>query len=53
MLLARINTNERAFYFLRSATYLKHEHGTPMAITWQLNAPLPGNLYANFSTAVT
>jgi hypothetical protein len=53
MLLARINTNERAFYFLRRATYLKHELETPMAITWQLNPPLPGNLYANFATAVT
>jgi hypothetical protein len=53
MLLARINTNERDFYFLRRATYLKHELETPMAITWQLNPPLPGNLYANFATAVT
>ncbi len=52
MLLAPINTNERAFYFLGRATYLKHELETPMAITWQLNQPLPGDLYANFAAAV-
>jgi superfamily II DNA or RNA helicase len=52
MLFARGRSNERAFYFLGSATYVKHESELPMAITWRLHYPLPGDLFAAFAAAV-
>ena len=42
MLFARRRSDERAFYFLGPATYVKHESELPMAITWRLHHPLPG-----------
>jgi hypothetical protein len=36
MLFARRRSDERAFYFLGPATYVKHESELPMAITWRL-----------------
>jgi hypothetical protein len=52
MLFARGRTDERAFYFLGSAAYAKHESELPMAITWRLLYPLPGDLFAAFAAAV-
>jgi len=52
MLFARRNSDERAFYFLGPATYEKHESELPMAITWRLLYPLPGDLFAAFAAAV-
>ena len=54
MLFARENANDRAFWFLGTADYVKHEEGKecPMAITWRLHAPLPGDLFAAFAAAV-
>jgi hypothetical protein len=52
MLFARLNTDDRAFWFLGPATYLKHEGEQPMAITWQLKHPLPADLYTTFAAAV-
>jgi hypothetical protein len=52
MLFARGRSNERAFYFLGPATYVKHESELPMAITWRLHYPLPGDLFAAFAAAV-
>ena len=52
MLFARTNTTERAFWFLGPATYVSHESERPMAVTWQLHQPLPGDLYASFAAAV-
>ena len=52
MLFARPNTAERAFWFLGRATYVSHESERPMAITWRLHEPLPGDLYASFAAAV-
>lgn len=52
MLFARNNVDERAFYFLGPATYVKHESELPMAITWRLEQPLPGDLFAAFAAAV-
>ena len=51
MLFARRRSDERAFYFLGSATYVKHESELPMAITWSLQHPLPGDLFAAFAVA--
>jgi len=52
MLFARERSDERAFYFLGPATYVKHESEQPMAITWRLQQPLPGDLFAAFAAAV-
>lgn len=52
MLFARERADERAFWFLGPATYVKHEGERPMAITWRLRYPLPGDLYASFAAAV-
>jgi len=41
-----------AFQFLGPATYVKHESELPIAITWRLEYPLPGDLFAAFGAAV-
>ena len=52
MLFARRRTDDRAFYFLGPATYVKHQGELPMAVTWRLAHPLPGDLFAAFAAAV-
>jgi len=52
MLFARERADDRAFWFLGPATYVRHEGERPMAITWRLDHPLPGDLYAAFAAAV-
>ena len=52
MLFARLRTDDRAFWFLGPATYVSHEGELPMAITWRLAYPLPGDLFATFAAAV-
>jgi superfamily II DNA or RNA helicase len=52
LLFARHTNEDRAFYFLGPATYVKHEGEMPMAITWKLQHPLPGDLFASFAAAV-
>jgi len=52
MLFARLRNNDRAFYFLGSATYVKHESELPMAVTWRLQHRLPGDLFTSFAAAV-
>jgi hypothetical protein len=52
MLFARRRTDERAFYFLGPAEYVRHESEQPMAITWRLEHALPGDLFAEFAAAV-
>jgi hypothetical protein len=52
MLFARLNSDDRAFWFLGPATYVKHEGEQPMAITWQRTHPLPADLYTTFAAAV-
>jgi len=51
-LFARLNSTERAFTFLGPATYVRHEGELPMAITWRLMHPLPGDLFAAFAAAI-
>jgi len=51
MLFARLRDDERAFYFLGPAEYVSHEREKPMAITWRLKFPLPGDLFASFAAA--
>jgi hypothetical protein len=52
LLFARLRTDDRAFWFLGPATYVKHESETPMSVTWRLKHPLPGDLFEQFAAAV-
>ena len=52
MLFARQRSDERAFYFLGPAAYVKHQGELPMAVTWRLAHSLPGDLFAAFAAAV-
>jgi len=52
LLFARLRADDRAFWFLGPATYVSHQSEQPMAITWRLEHPLPGDLYARFAAAV-
>lgn len=51
-LFARLRSDERAFWFLGPADYVSHEGELPMAVTWRLHRPLPGDLFATFAAAV-
>jgi superfamily II DNA or RNA helicase/HKD family nuclease len=52
LLFTRARADDRAFWFLGPATYRGHVGEKPMAITWELHYPLPGDLYAAFAAAV-
>ena len=52
MLFTRLRADDRAFWFLGPATYRGHVGEKPMAITWELHTPLPGDLYQVFAAAV-
>lgn len=52
MLFARLSSSDRAFHFLGSASYVSHRSEMPMQITWRLEHPLPGDLFASFAAAV-
>ncbi|MGH2717478.1 MAG: hypothetical protein ACRDJU_02720, partial [Actinomycetota bacterium] len=52
LLFTRLRADDRAFWFLGPATYHGHTGEKPMAITWELASPLPGDLYAAFAAAV-
>jgi superfamily II DNA or RNA helicase/HKD family nuclease len=52
MLFARLRSDDRAFYFLGPASYIRHESELPMSVTWRLAYPLPGDLFASFAAAV-
>lgn len=52
LLFTRLRADDRAFWFLGPATYRGHTGEKPMAITWELASPLPGDLYAAFAAVV-
>jgi len=52
LLFARNRSDNRAFWFLGPADYISHEGERPMAITWRLEHPLPGDMYVEFAAAV-
>jgi superfamily II DNA or RNA helicase len=52
LLFTRLRADDRAFWFLGPATYVSHVGEKPMAITWELTTPLPGDLFASFAAAV-
>lgn len=51
MVFVRRNVQDRAFYFLGPATYLKHKAEMPMEITWQMTHPIPADLFIAYSAA--
>jgi hypothetical protein len=53
MLFTRNRSHARAFYFLGSDTYTKHESELPTAITWRLQLSPPGDLFAASDAAIT
>jgi hypothetical protein len=52
LLFARVRQDDRAFYFLGPARYVTHDGERPMAVTWRLETPLPGDLFEAFAAAV-
>ncbi|MBU2663380.1 DUF3427 domain-containing protein [Actinoplanes bogorensis] len=52
LLFARSSVNDRAFWFLGRASYVSHQGEQPMAVTWRLETPLSGDLFATFAAAV-
>lgn len=40
------------YVYLEPATYVSHTGDRPIAITWRLRHPLPGDLYASTALAV-
>jgi hypothetical protein len=52
LLFTRLRADDRAFWFLGPATYRGHVGERPMAITWELDVPLSGDLFAAFAAAV-
>jgi len=52
LLFARLRSDDRAFWFLGPATYVKHESETPMSVTWRLEHSSPGDLFEQFAAAV-
>jgi superfamily II DNA or RNA helicase/HKD family nuclease len=52
LLFTRLRADDRAFWFLGPATYRNHIGERPMAITWELQHPLSGDLYQSFAAAV-
>ncbi len=52
LLFARLRADDRAFWFLGPARYRGHVGERPLAITWELETPLPGDLYQAFGAAV-
>ena len=52
LLFSRLSADDRAFWFLGPATYRGHVGERPMAVTWELEQPLSGDLYQAFAAAV-
>ena len=52
VLFARLKTDDRAFWCLGPARYVRHEGDRPIAFVWRLEHRLPGDLYAEFAAAV-
>jgi hypothetical protein len=52
LMMARTSQEERAFWLLGPAAYVKHVGELPMAITWKLKDAIPGDLFQAFAAAV-
>jgi superfamily II DNA or RNA helicase len=52
VLFARLRSDERAFSCLGAARHVSHSGDRPIAFVWQLDHPLPPDLYTSFAAAV-
>jgi hypothetical protein len=52
MLFARLRATDRAFWCLGLARYLSHKGDRPIAFEWELETPLPADLYTAMAAAV-
>ena len=52
VLFARLRADDRSFWCLGPATYVRHEGERPIAITWRLHHRLPADLFTAFAAAV-
>lgn len=52
LLFCRLRKDDLAFWFLGPGTYRSHVGDRPMAVTWELEYPLAGDLFAEFAAAV-
>ena len=52
LLFARLRQDDRAFWFLGPGRYRGHTSERPMAVTWELDQPLSGDLFTAFAAAV-
>ena len=52
LLFGRLRSDDRAFWCLGRAAYVKHEGERPIAFVWNLDHRLPADLYAEFAAAV-
>lgn len=53
VMFARLRQEDRAFWCLGEATYVRHQGEQPMAIVWRLANPLPGDLFTQFAAAAS
>lgn len=51
-LFCRTRTSDLAFWFIGPGRYQEHVGERPMAITWELDYPLAGDLFVEFAAAV-
>lgn len=51
LIFVRQSDADRSFFFAGRAVYYRHENEAPMAITWALQTPLPGDIFAGFAAA--
>ncbi|MDQ6726937.1 MAG: DUF3427 domain-containing protein [Actinomycetota bacterium] len=52
VLFGRLRADDRAFWCLGTARYRSHEGDRPIAFVWELDHPLPADLYTSFAAAV-
>ena len=52
VLFGRLRSDDRAFWCLSTARYRSHEGDRPIAFVWELDHPLPADLYTAFAAAV-
>jgi len=52
VLFGRLRADDRAFWCLGTARYRSHDRDRPIAFVWELDHPLPADLYTAFAAAV-
>jgi hypothetical protein len=53
ILFARLNQSDRSFLCLGPARYVSHVGEKPMAIVWDLEVPIPGDVFPDLAAAVS